>query len=592
MSEIEQRVAAARQWLVEHDLEAFVIPRADEYLGEYVPVHNERLKWMTGFTGSAGMAVIARDKAAIFVDGRYTEQVRSQAPSPPFDYEHILHKHPKVWLVENMAPGARIGFDPRLHPLDAWRDIEQSTSDAGLEIVALTQNPVDELWIDRPAPPVDQALLLSIEYTGKSSVDKRTEIAAEISEAGADSLAVFELDALAWLMNIRGNDVPHLPVIMGCGVLYSDGRLDFFTDPRKLPNDFAGHVGEGVTVHDESRLGPSLSSLPAGHTMLADPLTVNAAMGLAIEASAAELVPGDDPILIAKAKKNDTELRAVRSAHIDDGAAVSRFLKWIEDEAAAGRMHDEAELADRLKAFRQDLPTLHDLSFSTISAPGGNAALPHYSHLNGTPAETTPGSLYLVDSGGQYPGGTTDITRTVAIGAPTDEHRDRFTRVLRGHIALAMAQFPAGTTGVQLDILARQFLWQAGLDYDHGTGHGVGSFLSVHEGPQRIAKTPVKRGALLPGMVLSNEPGYYQPGDYGIRCENLMAVVTLDNGFLAFETVTFAPFDLRLVDTTQMSPAEIGWLDAYHEDVYNKLALLLNADDKAWLRNATRPAAS
>ena len=591
LSQVQARLERVRGMLGELKLDAFVVPRADEYLGEYVPPQNERLEWISGFTGSAGGAVILKDKAAMFVDGRYTLQVRQQVPDALFEFHHLIDEPPIRWLATALKPGSRVGVDSRMHTLAFYDAARTLLGKHSIELVEMADNPIDRFWHDRPEPDYQMAMLLGENYTGESSLSKRERIGAEIGKAGADIALISQLDSIAWLLNIRGADVPHLPVLLGFATLESSGDMVLYTDPRKLPNDFSSHVGRGVTIQTQEQLAQALQSLGAQHTrVLADPDNTNAWSQLRCREAGCELITGQDPVSLPKAQKNPVELAGIRNCHVRDGSAVSRYLAWIDREVAAGRLYNEAQLADQLEAFRRELSDIHDLSFDTISAAGANGALCHYNHMNGTPAELEMNNLYLVDSGGQYSDGTTDITRTVVIGEPTAEHRRMFTLVLKGHIALARAVFPKGTSGVQLDVLARQFLWQEGLDYDHGTGHGVGAFLSVHEGPQRISKSGPQQ-ALLPGMVISNEPGYYQENCFGIRCENLVVVREREDGMLAFETITFAPFDTRLVESDMMTPEELDWLNTYHQAVREKISPLLQGDDRSWLENATRAVA-
>ncbi|MCZ6503091.1 MAG: aminopeptidase P family protein [Gammaproteobacteria bacterium] len=589
MKGIKDRLGAVRAEMAAVNLDAFLIPRADEYLGEYVPEHNERLRWISGFTGSAGVVIVLKEHAVIFVDGRYTIQVQRQVPAKLFDFHHLIEKPPLKWLSKTLEQGARVGFDSRLHPYSFYKSASALLASSNMELVEVDSNPIDNQWIDRPSPEPRLAILLGEEFSGEHSSSKRQRIGTIIEDSGSDVALITQLDSIAWLLNIRGSDVPHLPVLLGFAILNKNGEMTFFTDARKIPNDLHQHVGEGVAIQDESKVVEALRSLGnESMKVLADEATVNAFSVLRCIEYGCEIIAGKDPVLVPKAQKNSTELAGMRNCHLRDGSAVSRYLAWIEREVSAGNLHDEGTLADKLESFRRELSHIHDLSFDTISAAGANGAMCHYHHTNGTPAKLEMHSLYLVDSGGQYSDGTTDVTRTVAIGEPSDEHRHMFTLVLKGHIALATCVFPIGTTGVQLDVLARQFLWQEGLDYDHGTGHGVGSFLSVHEGPIRIGKASVPMAELLPGMVLSNEPGYYKEDCYGIRCENLMIVVARGDSMLAFETITFAPFDLRLVDMDLMTQAEISWLDQYHIDVREKLSPMLKGDDLQWLERSTR----
>lgn len=584
---IQLRLTLIRQEMEKNRLDAFVIPRADEYLGEYVPPQNERLAWLTGFTGSAGTAVVLKDSAAIFVDGRYTIQVRQQVPEVAFEFHHLIENPPIKWLTETLNEGARVGVDSRMHTLTWYDAATKQLRKKDMSLIAIGENPIDLHWQDRPQPEAALAMLLGDDYTGESSESKRNRIGKAVADSGADITLVSQLDSIAWLLNIRGKDVPRLPVLLGFATLDGEGNMALYTDPRKLPNDFSQHVGTGVEVFEASQLPKDLQKLGAEQRqVLVDPTMANAWCQLMCREAGAQLVAGTDPVLLPKAQKNPTELSGIRNCHVRDGSAVSRYLAWIDREVAAGKVYNEAELADQLEAFRKELSDIHDLSFDTISAAGENAALAHYNHLNGTPADLEKNNLYLVDSGGQYLDGTTDITRTIIIGEASDEHKKMFTLVLKGHIALACAVFPPGTSGQQLDALARQFLWQHGKDYDHGTGHGVGAFLSVHEGPQRISKAGPQQ-ALLPGMVISNEPGYYQEGCYGIRCENLIIVKEREDGMLCFETITFAPFDQRLIDTSLMSQQEITWLNQYHTEVQEKLSPLLSGQDLEWLKAST-----
>lgn len=586
-SSITQRLDLVRAEMTKHDLDAWIVPRADEYLGEYVPPQNERLLWISGFSGSAGAVIILKDRAAIFVDGRYTIQVRQQVPGACYEFHHLVEEPPVTWLTEQLGHGANVGVDPRMHSLSWFETSERTLSKSGIKLCPVDENPIDLHWMDRPHPESLQAMLLEETYTGESSDSKRKRIGEQVNKAGGEVALISQLDSIAWLLNIRGADVPRLPVLLGFATLSAKGEMVLYTDPRKLPNDFLHHVGENVSVQEESQLAQALEALgKGGAKVLADPMNSNAFCQLTCRGAGAELIPGEDPTILPKAQKNETELNGMRNCHVRDGSAVTRYLAWIDREVGAGRLYDEGQLSDQLESFRREIDDIHDLSFDTISAAGVNGALCHYNHMNGKPAMLEMNNLYLVDSGGQYKDGTTDITRTVIIGEPSEEHRRMFTLVLKGHIALARAVFPKGTSGVQLDVLARQFLWEQGLDYDHGTGHGVGAFLSVHEGPQRIGKAGSSH-ALLPGMVISNEPGYYKEDAYGIRCENLVVVTEQENGMLAFETITFAPFDTRLIDTSLMTGDEINWLNDYHEKVNQKLSPLLSGDDLSWLENAT-----
>nr|WP_086939269.1 aminopeptidase P family protein [Thaumasiovibrio occultus] len=587
---IHQRVALLRHWLTEQGLDAIIIPHEDEFLGEYIPAHNERLLWATGFSGSAGAAVITRDSAAVFVDGRYTVQVRKQAPADLFDYCHLIQQPPMTWAAQTLHKGSKVAVDLRLHSGNWWK--AQQAAASALELVAIDSNPIDTLWHDRPAATLSTALLMPLDKVGKSSADKRAELAASLTTSGADAAMITTLDSIAWLLNIRGADVECLPVLLSQAILHHDGSVDFYIDPARLPAEFARHVGERVHVKHPEALEADLRAF-SGKRILVDPATANAWTSETLKAAGANVIEAADPCLLAKSAKNAVELAGMKACHVRDGAAVVKFLAWMDREIAAGHRPNEGELSDQLWAFRQQDPSCKDLSFHTISAAGGNAAMCHYRHSDENPGPLVENSVYLVDSGGQYLDGTTDITRTVAVGNASAEVKQAFTLVLKGHISLATARFPAGTTGNQLDALARQHLWAYGFDYDHGTGHGVGHFLNVHEGPARIAKVP-NPVALLPGMVFSNEPGYYRADAFGIRIENLEQIVEIetagDMSVLGFSSLTRAPIDQRLIDVSLMTDADITWLNHYHQLVWDEVSpLLSSADDKAWLQQATAP---
>ncbi|MUK36647.1 M24 family metallopeptidase [Aliivibrio fischeri] len=584
-----QRVEQLRTWLAQQDFDALIIPHEDEFLGEYIPEHNERLHWVTGFTGSAGAAVITKEKAAIFVDGRYTVQVRKQVPADVFEYRH-LHEEPLLeWIKDSLTSGSKVAIDPRMHTAQ-WLKTASKNVEGVVTLEAIATNPIDELWLDRPEVKVSDVRLMSLEFVGQSSEDKRKEIAKEVSKKKADAALLTQLDSICWLLNIRGLDVSRLPVLLSHAIIHADESVDFFLEPSRLPAEFNAHVGQGVRVHQPDALQATLESL-AGKKVLVDSATSNAWMSLVLSNANAEIIEASDPCLLPKAAKNETEKAGMRACHIRDGAAMAKFLTWFDAEIEAGTLHDEAVLADKLQAFREEDASLADLSFDTISAAAGNAAMCHYNHQNQPePGKLQMNSLYLVDSGGQYPDGTTDITRTLAVGTPSDDIKQQFTLVLKGHIGLANARFPKGTCGHQLDILARQHLWAQGYDYDHGTGHGVGHFLSVHEGPQRIAKV-VNNTALLPGMVLSNEPGYYRADEFGIRIENLELVVEIetqgDFSVLGFESLTRCPIDKRLINVDMLNRPELAWLNNYHQKVWNEVSPLVDGEVKEWLKQAT-----
>ncbi|MCF7488786.1 aminopeptidase P family protein [Vibrio sp. A2-1] len=588
-----ERVAAVRAWLETNNLDAVIIPHEDEYLGEYVPAHNERLHWLTGFTGSAGAAVITRDTAAIFVDGRYTVQVRKQVPAELFEYRHLIEEPALDWIINSLPQGSKVAFDPRMHTA-AWLKGAQAKLAEKVELTTLSANPIDELWSDRPEPVVSDVRLMATNAVGQSSESKRAEIAGLLKAKGADAAILTELDSICWLLNIRGLDVSRLPVVLSNAIIHADESVDFFLDPARTPAGFEAHVGNGIRVSHPSELEARLQSLE-GKNVSVDSSTSNAWYTLVLQNAGAHIIEAADPCLMPKAAKNETEIAGMKACHIRDGVAMAKFLSWIDAEVAQGNLHNEAVLADKVQSFREQDPTLMDLSFDTISAAGGNAAMCHYNHENQPePGQLEMNTLYLVDSGGQYLDGTTDITRTIAIGQPSDEMIQQFTLALKGHIGIARARFPQGTRGFQLDILARQHLWAEGFDYDHGTGHGVGHFLSVHEGPQSISKKLIDV-PLVEGMVLSNEPGYYRAEEFGIRIENLELVVELptqgDFSVLTFESLTRCPIDKRNINVDLLTRPELAWLNDYHQKVWNDVSPLVEGDTLEWLRQSTTPLA-
>lgn len=589
---IAARLDAVRSEMAKANLDAFIIPRADEYLGEYVPERNERMQWISNFTGSAGMIIILKESAAIFVDGRYTVQVKLQVDGELFQYMSLTDTPQIQWLATTLGTDARIGYDPRLHPLSWQKSAKSQLNKAQMALVAVDDNPIDLHWQDRPLASSAPAILFDEKRAGKSSQQKRQQIAAVVAESGADMALITSLDSFCWLLNIRGNDVPRLPVILGTALLTANGDMTLFTDVDKLPAGTSEHVGSGVSFKAESELKDALKEL-AGVKLLADQNSSNAWSQLIAEQAGAIIIPGFDPVSLAKAQKNTTELAGMRACHIRDGVAVSRFLAWLDKEVESENFHDEGLLADKLESFRLEDELYKEPSFDTISAVGANAAMCHYNHNNGIPATMTKNSIYLVDSGAQYLDGTTDVTRTIAIGQVTSEHKKMVTLVLKGHIALDQAKFPRGTTGQQLDGFARQYLWQHGFDYDHGTGHGVGHFLNVHEGPQRIAKNS-NDVALLPGMVVSNEPGYYRADEFGIRLENLItvrpceALANAEREMFEFDVLTLIPMDSRLIDKSLLTDIELNWFNDYHRQVFDTLSPLMQGEELAWLARVTQ----
>jgi len=584
------RLAALRAELKKRGLDGFIVPRADEYQGEYVPPRADRLAYLTGFTGSAGAAVVLLDKAAIFTDGRYTVQTKEQVDPNAFEYRSLVDEPPPDWIASNLPKGAKLAYDPWLHTQSGVDALKSAVTNAGGTLVAVTDNPLDATWDDQPAPPLGAVTTQPLEYAGKSSEEKRESIAKSLRDAKTDAAMLTLPESIAWLLNIRGSDVPHTPFPHAFAMLNNDGHVDLFIDRRKFTPGIDTWLGNHVTVRPQEELGEHLKS-QKGKRIQIDPNTASAWAFDRLNEGGAKIVRAADPVLLPKACKNPTELEGTRRAHLRDGVALSRFLAWLAKEGPKGKV-DEIEACRVLEDFRAEAGDLKDLSFGSISGAGPNGALPHYRVTKSTNRKIQPGEIYLIDSGGQYLDGTTDVTRTIVIGTPTAEMKDRFTRVLKGHIALARARFPEGTTGVQLDTLARMALWEGGFDYDHGTGHGVGVYLSVHEGPQNISKRQINV-ALRPGMIVSNEPGYYKEGHYGIRIENLIAVTELkdvggDRKMMTFETLTFAPIDLALVEVSMLTPQERKWLNDYHADVRKKLAGKFDAETQRWFEESTK----
>jgi len=594
----EARLDALRKELARQGLDGFVIPLSDEHLSEYVGAYAQRLAWLTGFGGSAGTAAVLKDKAAIFVDGRYTLQVRDQVDGKLYEYKSVPEDSLGAWLAANVEKGARVGFDPWLHTRGWAKSVAKALEEAGAELVAVETNPIDAVWQDQPAPSAAPAFVQEEELAGRSSAEKRGEVGEWLKAKQLDAAVISALDSVAWLLNIRGADVDRTPVALSYVIAHADGTADWFIAPKKVPAEVAAQLGNAVRIRPRDEFTAALGELE-GKRVAADPERAVAAIFSALEAAGATPVALTDPVVLPKAIKNAAEQAGHRAAQARDGAAVARFLHWLSIEGPKGKL-DEIAAAERLHEFRKATGDLRDLSFDTISGAGPNGAIVHYRVSEETNRKLEPNSVYLVDSGGQYPDGTTDITRTVWIGpeeAPA-EVRDRYTRVLKGHIRLATQTFPQGTIGSQLDTLARQYLWEAGVDYAHGTGHGVGSFLAVHEGPQRIAKPRGGQAGteqeLLAGMILSNEPGYYKTGGYGIRIENLVLVQEreidgAEGEWLGFETLTLAPIDEALLDRSLLSEADIAWWNAYHARVREVLAPQLEGGALGWLEKACTP---
>ena len=594
----EARLDGLRKELARRGLDGFVIPISDEHMSEYVGAYAQRLEWLTGFGGSAGSAAVLRDRAAMFTDGRYTVQVREQVSGALYDYEDVPATSPAKWIAEHAPEGAKIGYDAWLHGIRWAEEAQQYFSKKGIELVAVDGNPIDAIWADRPEASLAAAVPHDDAHAGRSSADKRAEVADWLKEEGYDATVVSALDSVAWLLNMRGSDVDNTPVALSYVLAHADGTAELFIAPDKVTPELTQHFGNAVTVRDRADFVPALEAMK-GKTVAVDPNHAVAGIFHALETGGAKIVRTDDPTVLPKAIKNAAEQQGHRDAQARDGAAVARFLRWLGIEAPKGGI-DELTAAAKLREFREAGGQLKDASFDTISAAAGHAALPHYKVDEDSNIPIPPSSIYLVDSGGQYLDGTTDITRTVWIGPgePTAEMVERNTRVLKGHIQLDMQKFPDRTSGGALDALARMHLWNGGVDYGHGTGHGVGSFLSVHEGPQRISKPggafPGTETPLREGMILSNEPGYYKPGEYGIRIENLVLVVDAgiegsEGKYLGFETLTFVPLDRTLVDKALLTDAEIDWWNNYHTAVRAVLAPQLEGDDLAWLEEQCAP---
>jgi Xaa-Pro aminopeptidase len=582
------RVSQLRAELARKGLAGFIVPRADEHQNEYVPANAERLRWLTGFAGSAGVAVVMKDSAALFVDGRYTEQVRSQADGSVFEFRHVVDDPPTEWIARKLKPGDKLGYDPYLHTPDAVARFAAACEKAGASLAAVDSNPIDAIWLDRPPAPLGAITPRAMRFAGEGVSAKIARVRKALT--ASDGLLISDPHNLAWLFNIRGSDVSYTPLPIGYGYLPLEGRPVVFVDGRKLTAASRHSLTRHAEIVEPDVLVGFIEDLGRqGRRVAFDAATAPAYLTQTIERAGGKSDLRPDPITLMKAAKNPVELAGARAAQVRDGAAMARFLAWFAVEARRGRL-TEIDAVEALETFRRANPALKDISFPTIAGAGSNSAIPHY-RVSETSNRKIERGIFLIDSGAQYEDGTTDITRTIAVGRPTSLMRDRFTRVLKGHIAVARAIFPPGTSGAQIDALARIALWRAGLDFDHGTGHGVGSYLSVHEGPQRLAKTGTT--ALAPGMIVSNEPGYYAAGAFGIRIENLVAVEarTIPGGerpMLGFETLTLAPIDLSLIEPKLLDAAEIAWLDDYHARVRKRLAPLVDAATRRWLAQATR----
>jgi Xaa-Pro aminopeptidase len=590
-AESAPRVAALRAELAKRGLDGFIVPRSDRFQNEYVPPSDERLAWLTGFTGSAGAAIVLADRAVIFVDGRYQVQVREEVDGAVFTVEHLVERPPTLWIETNLPADAKLGYSPWLHTVDGTERLAKAAAAAHAVLVPVEDNPIDAIWVDRPQPPLGAVEPHDLRYAGEDAKTKILRVRADMQKLAADTLVISDPQAVSWLFNIRGSDVPHTPVVLAFALLPKEGRPALYVDLRKLGNEMRASLQDIAEVRPNAAFERDLAELGKERRALRlDPSACAEAIARLVVENGGTIVRGSDPVTPLKAVKNATEIAGARAAQQRDGAAVIRFLAWFDREAPRGTL-TEIDAVEALESFRRDTGLLKDVSFPSISGAGPNGAIVHYRVTRRSNRHIAPGDLFLIDSGGQYEDGTTDITRTVAVGQPTADMRKNFTLVLKGHIAVARAIFPDGTTGAQLDTLARQYLWRAGLDFDHGTGHGVGSYLSVHEGPARISKLgsyPLKRG-----MILSNEPGYYRTGEYGIRIENLILVTEAapvadaEKPLNAFETLTFAPIDTKLIDQTLLTEDEASWINTYHSRVRDAVAPALDLETRAWLFGAT-----
>ena len=585
------RLNHLRTELKTRKLTGFIVPRQDEFQGEYVAAYAERLKWLTGFAGSWGLAIVTLKKAAIFVDGRYTIQVREQVDTTHIRPQHLMDEPPTVWIAHNLRKGDRLGFDPWLVTADQARRFREACGSVGAVLLPVTSNPIDAIWKDQPPRPTAQIAVQPAQFAGRKAADKIRDIQKAI--AGHAAVVLTQPDSVAWLLNLRGFDTPFTPVVSAYAIVHAKGPVELFIDPKKLTREVDTHLRKIAVCKAPKAIEQSLKALGRKKArVLIDPATVPERIRAVLAASKAEIASGPDPVALPKARKNLVEQDGARAAQRRDGAAMSRFLCWLDGHALANGL-TERDVAANLLAFREATGVLKDLSFETIPASGPHAAIPHYHVTPASNRKLVKDEILLVDSGAQYIDGTTDITRTVILGRPTAEMRDHFTRVLKGMIGLSRIRFPKGTCGAQLDVLARQHLWSAGLDFDHGTGHGVGAYLSVHEGPARINKSD--RTPLEPGMILSNEPGFYKPGHYGIRIENLVMVHEArmidggDRAMLGFETLTLCPIDRRLITLQLLDAGERGWLNAYHARVLREIGPLLDGAELAWLKKACAP---
>jgi Xaa-Pro aminopeptidase len=588
-----ERVKALQRELKSRKLKGFLVPHSDEHQNEFLAPPAERLAWLTGFTGSAGVAIVLEKAAALFVDGRYILQARAQTDPTLFEVLQTPEAKPSSWIAKTLSKGASLGYDPALHTIREIERLTETLAKSGIKLVPVDSNPIDAIWQDRPKAPSTQIVPHGVEYAGRSAHEKIRDVQATLREEQTDAVLLTLLDSIAWLFNIRGGDLKHTPVALAYAIVPATGKPTLFIDSAKVGDNVKGELRELADIADPAALMDRLKALGETRARVRlDPETAAIRFAQTLKTAGTQFVPGQDPCILPKAIKNETEIKGARAAHLRDGVAMARFLAWLDEVAETGKV-DEIDAAVKLEDCRRESGQLKDIAFDTISAVGPNGAIVHYRPTTKGKRALTTGSAYLIDSGAQYREGTTDVTRTITIGTPSAEMRRHYGLVLKSHIAIATSRFPKGTRGQDLDPFARRPLWEAGLDFDHGTGHGVGSFLSVHEGPQRLSRLGTVE--LEPGMILSNEPGLYREGQYGIRLENLVLVTPperIEGGtrdMLGFETLTLVPFDRRLIDPKQLLPFELTWLNAYHARVRREIEPILLSDDRAWLRHATAP---
>jgi Xaa-Pro aminopeptidase len=587
------RIKALQGELKSRKLKGFLVPHSDEHQNEYLAPQFERLAWLTGFTGSAGTAVVLEHDAALFVDGRYILQARAQTEPTLFEVLQTPEAKASNWIAEKLGRNGSVGYDPSLHTVKEIDRLTETLAKSGVKLVAVETNLIDAIWQDRPKPAATAVVPHGIEYAGRSAQDKIRDVQAALAAEKTDAVLLTLLDSIAWLFNIRGGDIKHTPVALAFAIVPASGRPTLFIDLAKIGDNVKGEIRETADLAEPAALSERLKTLGEAQARIRlDPETAAMRFAQALKAAGAQIMPDQDPCILPKAIKNATEIAGARTAHLRDGVAMVRFLAWLDEVAVPGKI-DEVAAAIKLEDCRRESGQLKDISFDTISAAGANGAIVHYRPTTKSKRVLEAGSLYLIDSGAQYREATTDVTRTIAVGTPNAEMRLHYGLVLKAHIAIATARFPKGTRGQDLDPFARRPLWEAGLDFDHGTGHGIGSYLSVHEGPQRLSR--LGTAELAPGMILSNEPGYYREGHYGIRLENLVLVTPLETiaggtrKMMGFETLTLVPFDRRLIDPKQLLPWELAWLNAYHSRVRREIEPILLSDDRAWLRHATAP---